>query len=51
MRWRDPGRSRLPLARADAALLTLLPPGTYTIHATGPVGGSGVALIEVYEVP
>lgn len=45
------GAFPLPAGSRDAAVLTLLPPGSYTIHAIGPVSGSGVALIEVYEVP
>lgn len=35
----------------DAALLATLPPGAYTVHATGADAGTGVALVEVYEVP
>ncbi|HRE82808.1 MAG TPA: vanadium-dependent haloperoxidase [Opitutaceae bacterium] len=35
----------------DAALLTTLGPGAYTIHVNAPAGTSGVALIEAYEVP
>jgi alpha-tubulin suppressor-like RCC1 family protein len=34
----------------DAALRVPFAPGSYTIHATG-IGGSGVALIELYESP
>lgn len=34
----------------DAALIATLPPGNYSVQATG-VGGSGVALVEVYELP
>lgn len=45
------GAFPLPVGSRDAAVLTLLPPGTYTIHATGPAAMAGVALIEVYEVP
>jgi hypothetical protein len=33
---------------ADSAILIVLPPGTYTAAVSG---GSGVALVEVYEVP
>ncbi len=36
---------------ADAALLTELKPGAYSVVVTGADGGSGVALVEVYEVP
>jgi TonB family protein len=35
----------------DAVLLVSLPPGTYTAQARGAGGTSGVALIEVYDVP
>jgi hypothetical protein len=36
---------------ADSALLVVLQPGAYTAQVTGASGDSGVALIEVYEVP
>lgn len=36
---------------ADAAMVTTLDPGAYTIQVNGADGGSGVALVEVYEVP
>jgi sugar lactone lactonase YvrE len=35
----------------DSAILVTLPPGTYTAQVFGAGGDSGVALIEVYEVP
>jgi outer membrane protein assembly factor BamB len=35
---------------ADAALLTRLPPGIYTVRVTAPTGQSGVVLVEVYLV-
>jgi hypothetical protein len=35
----------------DSALLITLPPGSYTAAAAGTAGDSGVALVEVYEVP
>ncbi|MBL9201052.1 MAG: hypothetical protein JNL39_11125 [Opitutaceae bacterium] len=34
----------------DAALLANLQPGAYTVQVAG-VGGTGIALVEVYEVP
>jgi hypothetical protein len=42
-----------PLANEskDAALLTVLAPGSYTIQATGVGAASGIMLIEVYAVP
>lgn len=45
------GAFALPTGSKDAAILISLPPGTYTAQATGANGSSGVALIEVYEVP
>jgi len=36
---------------ADSALLVTLPPGNYTAGVAGASGDSGVALVEVYEVP
>jgi len=35
----------------DAALLISLPPGTYSAQVAGPGTTTGVALVEVYEVP
>ncbi|QYM79568.1 hypothetical protein K0B96_02825 [Horticoccus luteus] len=35
----------------DAAILLRLPPGVYTANLTGVAGATGIALIEVYEVP
>jgi hypothetical protein len=38
-------------ASADSAILITLPPGVYTAQVSGASGDSGVALVEVYEVP
>ncbi len=35
----------------DAALIVILGPGSYTAHVAGPAGQTGVALIEVYDLP
>ena len=35
----------------DAALLTTLSPGSYSVHLSVASGASGIALIEAYEVP
>ncbi len=35
----------------DAALLVTLPPGSYTVQASGVGDTTGVALVEIYEVP
>jgi hypothetical protein len=42
-----------PLARgtADSVVLAVLPPGSYTAQVIGFDGGSGVTLVEVYELP
>jgi arabinan endo-1,5-alpha-L-arabinosidase len=42
--WKDP-------SSADSALLVTLPPGNYTATVAGASGDTGVALVEVYEVP
>ena len=34
----------------DAALLVTLAPGNYTVQTSGKNGGTGVALVEVYEI-
>ncbi len=36
---------------ADSAMLLQLDPGAYTVQVAGADGGTGVALVEVYEVP
>ena len=35
----------------DAAILITLPPGAYTVKIEGKNGATGVALLEIYEVP
>ena len=42
--WSDP-------ASNDSAILVTLPPGPYTAEVLGASGDTGVALVEVYEVP
>lgn len=61
--WRNDGAQSLPpvfglvgaFALApqsrDAALVVALPPGQYTAQISGAGGTTGVALVEVYEVP
>jgi sugar lactone lactonase YvrE len=41
----------LPATSKDAALVATLQPGSYSVVASGTAGTSGVALVEVYEVP
>ena len=38
-------------ASRDAALTATLPPGSYTAQISGVGGTTGVALVEVYELP
>ncbi|MBL9187979.1 MAG: hypothetical protein JNK23_10905 [Opitutaceae bacterium] len=45
------GAFALPATSGDAALLVSLAPGAYTAQVAGVGGGTGVALVEVYEVP
>jgi hypothetical protein len=35
----------------DAALVTSLTPGSYTVQVSGVNEGTGEALVEIYEVP
>jgi hypothetical protein len=44
------GAFTLPSGSKDAALLVTLPAGNYSVQVNG-VGGTGTALVEVYEVP
>ncbi len=45
------GAFALPPDSRDAALLTTLPPGGYSVQVTGVKNTTGAALVEVYEVP
>ena len=45
------GAFPLSLTRADSALLLSLNVADFTIQVSGADGGSGIALVEVYEVP
>ena len=40
-----------PNASKDAALLISLAPGNYTAQVNGKAGATGIALVEVYEIP
>ena len=44
-------RTPAPPRPADSVVLAELPPGSYTAQVIGADGGSGVTLIEVYELP
>ena len=45
------GAFALPAASRDAALLATLQPGAYSVQARGVGGTTGVAIVEIYEVP
>ena len=45
------GAFALTAGSADAAVVITLPPGAYTAHVSGTAGGTGEALVEVYELP
>lgn len=45
------GAFNLPAASKDAVLVATVTPGSYTITITGANGGTGTALIELYELP
>ncbi|MSU48169.1 MAG: PKD domain-containing protein [Opitutus sp.] len=45
------GAFQLAGGSKDAALLVTLQPGNYTVQVSGVGGTTGVALVEVYEVP
>ena len=47
----DTGAFSLPPTSNDAALLITLPPGNYTATVSVSTGSTGLALVEVYEVP
>jgi hypothetical protein len=36
---------------ADSAMVLTLPPGEYTAEVSGADGGTGIALVEIYELP
>ncbi len=45
------GAFALPAASRDAAILTSLPPGAYTVVVSSVGATSGTALVEIYAVP
>lgn len=45
------GAFALPATSRDAALLATLSPGAYTVEVAGVNNTTGVAIVEVYEVP
>ncbi len=45
------GAFALPATSRDAVMVMTLPPGAYTAQVSGAGGSTGIALVEVYEVP
>jgi hypothetical protein len=45
------GAFALTAGSRDAALVTQLNPGSYTAQVSGVNNGTGIALVEVYELP
>lgn len=45
------GAFMLPATSADSAMLVTLLPGSYTVQVQSAAGSTGVALVEVYEMP
>ena len=45
------GAFSLPAGSADCAMVATLPSGSYTAQITGANSTTGVALVEIYEVP
>jgi hypothetical protein len=45
------GAFALTAGSKDAAVLTQLDPGAYTVQVSDASGGSGISLVEVYELP
>jgi sugar lactone lactonase YvrE len=45
------GAFSLPSGSSDSAMVLTLPPGAYTVQIQGADGGTGNALLEIYEIP
>jgi hypothetical protein len=45
------GAFEFPAGSADAALILNLAPGSYSAQVTGLDGSTGIALVEIYELP
>ncbi len=45
------GAFALPAGSKDSALIVTLAPGQYTAQVSGPTGATGIALVEIYELP
>jgi len=44
------GAFLLPVGSKDSSLIAEIPPGAYTVQASGADGGVGEAIIEIYEL-
>jgi hypothetical protein len=49
--FNETGAFALPSGSADSAMVVTLPPGEYTAQIKGVNGTTGVALVEIYNVP
>ncbi len=49
--FRQVGAFSLPSSSRDAAIVTALDPGNYTVEVSGVAGTTGPALVEIYDVP
>jgi hypothetical protein len=45
------GAFPLPVGSKDAAMIAVLPAGTYTAAVSGAANSTGNALVEIYVVP
>jgi hypothetical protein len=45
------GAFSLPSGSADCAMIVTLPPGIYTTQVSGQNGTTGIAMVEIYDVP
>jgi hypothetical protein len=45
------GAFGLPVNSRDAAVLATLEPGSYAVHVSGVTNTTGVALVEIYDIP
>lgn len=49
--FEDAGAFRLPPTSTDAAIAVTLAPGSYTVRVSGKANTTGVAIVEIYELP
>jgi len=46
----DAGAFAFPSGSPDCAIVVTLPPGSYTVQVSGENGGTGLGLVEIYEI-